>query len=770
MLDTNTIGPYLERRQNDQMGTQDPSFSTADLLAALRRQWVILTVCALVGLSAGGVFLAVFKPNFQAAATILIDTRKYPETLHTEVVARAVYDSSAAIDTQVEILKSQALAQAVVDKLKLWDEPEFVKSGGGVRTTVLSLLHLDSAVPPPTEAELRGRAIGYFIKHLTVKRVADSYAIDIIFEAAHADVAAAVANATAAAFIEWQRTLYRTALTSAGDWLEERINDLGQKTAAEQKAVAEYQAKNNVYSVGGGDSDEKRIAELNTQLTAARSQLTDAQVRLTQLTRAIGENDKHPSDLEIMSAIENAYPAPTVATMRTQYMELKTRYDQLAKVLPATHQALADLRSQLSTAHAALLAELNRVKLLVENNRETAQEKVRNLQEQIDSAIQESRSAATAQAALKRLEANAQTYQTLYDSFMRRYAEALQADGSPVAEAKVISPADPPPARNYKKALIIFAAFPGLALALGGAIAFTRERISRPFWTTRDVERELSLPCADAVPALSPKELNAARTKAAQEFASLRASGQGPGLLNGTPLGYYALLNPLSRFAESLRSVRVALNVGHFEGARRAVGITSAMPNEGKSSMALALAASAAGAGVNTILVDCDIRNPTVTKSWFGTTRVAGIVDVLKGSAELQQVISTDPISNLHFVPSGLMDSRNRVVDLLTNERFTQLMLQLKSQYDLVVVDLPPMAPIVDVAAAQKFIDGYLLVIEWGQTRVGSINYALQKMPHVNEGAISVILNKVNIKKMAKFGFYLGDYYANQHEDRYLKV
>jgi succinoglycan biosynthesis transport protein ExoP len=763
-----------ERSKNFMTGEQGEAadeglaFSVADFTAALRRQWLVFTVFLLLGVAGGGAFLILEKPNFSATTTILIDTRKYPESPQADIAARTTYDSSAAIDTQVEIMKSQTLARSVVDKRALWREPEFTASGGGLRSTVMRYLKLNSAAPNLTEEQLRGRAIGHFLKNLTVKRVADTFAIDISFESAYADQAANVANATAQAFIEWQRDLHREALTLAGEWLEERIKDLRQKSAVEQQSVAEYQAKHNVFDAGGSLADDKRLTELTNQIETARSQSTDAQAKLNQLNQVKVTGVSHSSDLEIISAIENAAADPSLATLRLRYLDLTNRYNHLLKLLPPTHQAVTDLRDQIQNAHSTLLDELARVRLMVKSRRDTAQEKVKDLQGQIVAVIKESRAAAAAQAALKQLEINAQTYQSLYDSFLHRYAEALQAERSPAAEAAVISPAEPPPIRNYKKALLMSAAIVAFGALIGALIAFVRERVSRPFWTARDVESKLRLPCTDVIPALDARDLKLAQATFLRGANSAQGEGWRQGLRNGDPVGYYALANPLSRFAESLRSVRIALKINRFEGERRAVGITSALPNEGKSSVALALAASAASAGVRTILVDCDFRNPAVTRAWFGKARHTGLVDIVRGDAVLSEVIQVDPDSGLHFVPTGSLHRHSHAGDMMANDSFAALIFDLKNQFDLVIIDLPPMSPITDVAISHNFVDGYLLVVEWGKTRAASVDFALRKMPQVHESVISVVLNKADINKIKKFGFYMNDYYSSKYADRYL--
>jgi succinoglycan biosynthesis transport protein ExoP len=743
------------------------TLSYADVVAAIRRQSAMFVFLAVVGLIFGAAFLLVFKPKFQSTATLLIDTRKYPETPQANIAARVTYDSSAAIDTQVEILKSQTLAKAVVEKNGLWEEPEFTATGGGPRSIINDYFKPANSRSNLSPDEARGRATAYLLRHLTVKRVADSFTIDVTFESPYADLSARVANEAAQAFIDWQRNLHRSAITSAGEWLEERIKDLKEKSTSGQRSVAEYQASNNIFDMGGaGPLEEKRLAELSGQLATARDQAKDAQSKLEQLSKLNADGRNPSTDLEVLSAIEAVSSDPSIVALRQQYFEYTTKYGQLSKLLPANHEALIALRAQMQGVQTTLLGELSRVRLIVKKNKDDAEAKVKSLQLEISTTMNESRAAAAAQVALKQLELNAQTYQNLYDSFMHRYAEALEAERAPAAEASIISPADAPTTRNYKKSLMIAMVFPALALLLGGGIAFLRETISRPFWTTREVESKLRLPCADVIPRVRLRLLR----RAQKAFRAKRRDGEKRiGLRIANPVGCYALEEPLSRFAEGVRSIKLALKLNGFEASRRAIGIISALPNEGKSSVALALAAAAAKGGCKTILVDCDLRNPALTNSWLRGEKKLGLVDVLGKRAAIEDVILTDEDTQLRFIPSGLSGGHKHAGDLMASDELRAITESLKNEYDLVIVDLPPMSPVIDVAISQSFIDGYILVIEWGKTKVSSVDFILRKMPRVYENIFTAVLNKVDVSQLKKFGFYMSDYYDNKHISRYLK-
>lgn len=224
---------------------------------------------------------------------------------------------------------------------------------------------------------------------------------------------------------------------------------------------------------------------------------------------------------------------------------------------------------------------------------------------------------------------------------------------------------------------------------------------------------------------------------------------------------------PFSRAAESIRSIRMAVELSGIDSvSQKVIGLTSTLPHEGKTTISSALAAMLAKSGVKTLLVDGDLRNPSLT-SLLAPGAKTGLLEVILGSASLDDVILTDAATGLDFLPTVVESKLAHTSDILLSEAMERLFEVLRKRYDQIVLDLSPVAPIVDVRGTGKLVDSYVLVVEWARTKVDVVERAMAEMPVFQHKLIGVVLNKVDIKTMARYGAGEGDYYYNRHYHRY---
>jgi len=331
----------------------------------------------------------------------------------------------------------------------------------------------------------------------------------------------------------------------------------------------------------------------------------------------------------------------------------------------------------------------------------------------------------------------------------------------------VISPASPPQSKSKPKTGLILAMAMLGGIALGAGFGFLRDIMDRVFRTSAQLEAALQLPCISLVPLLNQPEQKKSQpsrggAKNDKEF--------GPRTISRSSGMYWAASSmPLSRFAESIRSIKLAIDLNPTKTSNKIIGITSSLPNEGKSTIAASLAQLIAHAGKQVIIVDCDLRNPSLSAN-LAPGAAAGIVDVLSGTRSLEEAIWRDPETNLAFLPAAKNRPLFHTSELLSAEQTRKLFDHLREMYDYVIVDLPPLAPIVDVRAAAPLIDAFILVVEWGRTRTDVVEHALHTAPNVYESLIGTVLNKTNMRAMKRYNNYHDDYYNNEHYNRYGQV
>jgi capsular exopolysaccharide synthesis family protein len=223
--------------------------------------------------------------------------------------------------------------------------------------------------------------------------------------------------------------------------------------------------------------------------------------------------------------------------------------------------------------------------------------------------------------------------------------------------------------------------------------------------------------------------------------------------------------HPLSRYAEAIRTIKLAADLNGVASVNRVIGVTSTIPGEGKTTISSALAQSIAQAGSRVILVDGDLRNPSLTRI-IAPDATTGVLEVLSGTAALDRVAWKDPLTGMTVLPA-IVTAREASSEMLGSLGMKKLFEVLRSSYDYVVVDLPPLAPIIDVQATTHLIDCYVLVIEWAKTSPAVARYALSRAPRVHSKLLGAVLNKVDIKRLASYDGRHANYYSNKAYGRY---
>ena len=223
---------------------------------------------------------------------------------------------------------------------------------------------------------------------------------------------------------------------------------------------------------------------------------------------------------------------------------------------------------------------------------------------------------------------------------------------------------------------------------------------------------------------------------------------------------------PLSSFAESIRSIKLGIDLSRDHSSNRVIGITSTLPHEGKSTIAACLALLIGQGGKRAIIVDCDLRNPSLSKTLAPNAKI-GLLEVLFGTQPIEQALWTDTKTSLVFLPMVKNRTMLHSSEMLTTEPMRILVEKLRATYDYVIVDLPPLTPIVDARASSTFVDCFVYVVEWGRTKIDVVKHALHTAPNVYENVIGTVLNKTDIKGMASYDGSRSDYYSESHYSHY---
>ena len=672
------------------------------------------------------------------------------------------------LETQLQILRSKTIAVSVINKLRLEEDSDFKapdRRFGKLLKRARSWFGAQTSEPEVRTADgPSDDIIGAFEDRLSANRVGFSNVIEISYNSSDAERAAQIANAVASAYITDQLNAKFEANRVATTWLQDRVRELGEQASAAERAVNSFKLQNNIVATDGKLIDDQQVAELSSRLVAARTQTSDALARLDRFQALLSASD---SDLNLDNPsfdapVSDILGSPVITALRQQYLELARREADFSRRFGHDHLAVVSLRARMRDIRTSILDEVRRFAETAKSDYEVAKQRQDEIEKQLSQAIAQSRTTNSASLTMRELQDKAKNYRSLYENFLQRFMGSAQQELFPIADARVISPASVPQSKSKPKTGLILALGLLGGLGLGTALGLLRDVMDRVFRTGSQVETILQTPCLSLVPLLNetqPKQATG-EAKDSDEGLTKRTLVRGPGV-------FWSVVDaPLSRFSEFIRSVKLAIDLNATNSSHTVVGITSALPNEGKTTIAASLAQLIAQAGGRVILVDCDFRNPSLSRG-LAPKATSGILEVISGKSSFEDTVWCDQGGNLSFLPTVKRGPLFHTSEILASEATKKLFDKLRTNFDYVVVDLPPLAPIVDVRAAAHFIDCFLLTVEWGRTKIDVVQHALNSAPNVYEGLIGVALNKTDIKSMKRYDNYHSDYYDNKHYARY---
>ena len=750
----NPIAIYADQRpaagQNDSEG-----ISFEFILDFVRRRALVITVFSLLMSIAGAAYFFMVPAPYAAVATLEIDTRRFHLFQHPENLGEKLIDSSAAVESQLEVMKSENILLKVSEKLHLTNDPEFAR---GYTIPIFGSLLARESIPQSTRTQ---NTIHVLQSGLTVKRLGMAYIIEIKYQSIHSERAAQVANAIAEAYIADQLDAKYEATRQGSKYLEGRLAELRALVEDAQKAVIGYKTKNNLVEDSQGRLiTEQQLTELNRQLATARTKKIEIQAQLDRIRKILNKDSSDSAIVNVTGDIVNNNPL--IAKLRAQYLETASRESEWSEKYGRNNLAVVNLQQNMRAVRGAIRDELKRVEDLLNNDYEVASASEKNIEAQLQKAFLQSQSSDTAQVKLRQLEASAQEYKKLYDNFLSRHTEAVEQQAYPYTEARLITRATPPAHRTYRKTLLVVALFPFAGLFLGVGIGAIREFMDRGLRTSSQVEAALGMNCLSLIPLRENGQANTSWLK-------YLSAGLIPSQTSNQTQRFGAVNvidQPFSQFAESIRSVKMAIDMNGDATEAKVIGLTSSVPNEGKTTISTELAKGIAQAGAHVILVDCDFRNPSLSRT-IAPSSTCGILEVLTNKVPLEESMWKHPSTKLVFLPASINLRVANSSEILASTAMKKLFEELRQRYDYVIVDLPPLAPLVDVRPTGQFIDGYVFVVEWGKTSGAVAQHALNTVAHIREKFFGAVLNKVDMSQMSLYDGNKAGFYNNKYYSRY---
>src|SRR3984893_5677830 len=764
--------------------TQETSFRELAhwAIGIVRRQLLLIALIGAVGTSLGAFYVLIAPSTYTAESRIVIDPRRvqlFPKATFSE----GQFDQ-ASLESEIELMKSESVALSAINALGLAKDPEILRPPGVVGVVLGFASHLFSVVKPTkplSESEATKVALRAISKNLSVTRVGSSYNLSIQYRSGNPERAVQIANVIADAYIAKQLEVKYDPTKRATQWLEGRIKELNEKLKAAERLVVDFKKNNNVIMADGRLMNEQLIADLSSQISTAKQRVSEAKARLDRISVVI--RDARSGTTADMGTVADTLNKQTGATLadtlnstvatqlRTRYLELVNREARWSGKYGPNHGAVVNLRNEIREIEGAFLDELKRLRDTYLNTYEVVKLEEQDLEKRLADAVSGSRPLNQAQITLLELDSNAKNLRTMYDEFRQRYADSLQQQSFPISDATITMRASLPLEKTGPKTMLILVMGAAGGLGFGLAVGILLELMNGSFYTKEQVESTLQAPCIAIVPSQNSDKGPTLMGNPKPMLSFDRGLGAGLNdqrTISRDPDICWAVLNSrFSRFTEAIRSIKLAvdLNSGGVN-SNRVIGFTSSLPQEGKSTIAASLALLMAQAGARVILVDCDLRNPSLSRR-LAPNADHGILDVIAGRMTLQNAVWTDQSTNLTFLPGVTNNHRICSSDILSADATRKLFDDLQSKYDYVLVDLTPLMPIVDTRATTGFVDCYFCVIEWGRTTSDAVKHAFRDAHKISENMLGIILNKADINQLRRYYPTSEKYYRNKYYAQY---
>lgn len=692
--------------------------------AVNKRKWSIVAFALAIALLAG-VVVFVMTPIYRATATLMIEPSKQKIVTTIEDVYGGIGASREHYQTQVEVLKSREVALKAIVRLKLYDHPDYDPRAPkkGLDALFESIGFFTQEDPPEwTEENLAEAVLGGFSKRLSIEPIRLSQLVTISFESPDPALAAKVVNTVAAAYIDNDRDARYEMTRQASAWLQGRLASLKDKLTQSEEALQGFREKKGIADIkaaaqsGAGEA----VQQLTMQLVSSRARRAEAE----NAYKAI----KGAAESKELGSLPAVLRSLVVAEAKRQEADAERKMSEISQRYGKEHPKHVQAQGELTTARENVKRQIDVVVASITQEYEAA----RGTERALESTLAQARSSVVSlnrqEFGLSVLEREVESNHQMYDMFMKRAKETNIAGDLHASVARVIDPASAPSAPVKPKKMLTIAAALMAGIFFGIMMALLADRLDNTLKRAEDVETRLRLPILSVLPLLGSKELE-------------RAGGS-----------TQILAAPNSLYSEAIRTARTGVLLSAVDQPKRVLVVTSSVPGEGKTTFSVNLALAHAHTK-KTLLIDADLRRPSVGKAFGLEPAAAGLSDLVSGQAKLSDCLHSVKDTSLVYLPSGPIPPNP--LELLHSEKFRQTLDMLTAHFDIVVIDSPPVELVSDALVLAEQATGVIFVVRAMSTPYPLARKAIQHIRRANGAILGVALNALDFKKAER---YYGEY------------
>ena len=745
--------PTRRRASRDSGGGDDLDWFGLARTLWRRKFFLLGFVLIVLGLTAA--YVSRLPPAYEAESLVMLNDRQAQVSPDIPDVLSGIAPNEQGLQGQLLLIKSRSMAERMVDQLNLHLLPEFnpaLRMASSDLTAWFDPARLipaavldrlprawaDTLMTTTSSAEmtdqqraalLRSEIVDNVMGNITAEPTSGSTVIGMHFISTDPQLAALGANALAGLYLAEQLETKQTASRRAREFLEHEIERLRTSVSTAEQAIEEYRRQ---AGLGGATPDEQQLSGLTTQLVLSRSERAAAEARLRQVQRLVN-ND---SDLD---AAAQMLDSPVLNELRAREIELNRQRAELSMEYGERHPRMVNLRSEQATLEERKMAEIRQITQRLNDEVQVLRSREATLESNIDSLQSQMAQYQEAEIGLQALQRDANADRDLLETYINRSKEIASQQKAQEPDARIISRAVMPDEATYPRRELIFGVVFLGALLIGSLAVFGLEQLDNTLRSSEQIEDLIGLPTLGLVPSIS-----------------------GLNKRYGSPQDY-VLDHPNSPFGEAVRSLRTAVLLTSMGAPPKTVLMTSSIPGEGKTSMAMCLARVNARSGRRTLIIDCDVRRPRLHEL-TGVANQVGLSDVLLQQREFNEVVLSDERSGAYFVTAG-----GPVPDpaaLLASDRMRRLLKDVSSRYDLVIIDSPPVLSVSDARVLSQMIDKTVFLVHWGSTRRHDVMMGVKQLVEAGADMAGLVLSRVNVRKHARYNYRDSGYY---YDDKYTK-
>ena len=714
------------------------------VFSLLRRQARVIGLCVAIALALGVFYLTLAPRSYVSAGQILID-KDLEQVVDATVAPVSSVDLESQVLNQIEVLRSSRIAMAVAEAENLTTDPEFLNPPpsftGRLRGLVGGLLSpftgggaASEAIPPQASLE---EVAGMLRANVQVDRMGRSSIIRVSYEASSPELAQRIARAYGDAVRQDQLNADLDATKAASDWLQQRLTEIGTSQREANEAIQQFRQQSGLSVDQDRTLSNQRVEALSNQLAEAQAETARIRAQSNQLQAVVAAGPETAANSVALLA-QSETPDTEITTIRTRYSNLVSRIAQVTATFGADHPQLAALNAEMAALNGQIFAQLEGLNEQYLTQLEIAQQQEVGLRRDIDNEGRAVGDVTQAQVELNELQQRSTALGILYNSFLSRYEESIQQQSFPIPAVRVITEALLPDSPSSPRTVVVLAGALIAGLFLGLVLGAFNELRERAFRTGAQVTSELGLRFLGYVPKLElGRGIRDRKQRASLIHRFLRNQVAGR-----------AANAPSTPFLETLKSAKLALRSVRKDGGG-VVGVVSVLPGEGKSTFAVSFAEMLVSTGSKVLLVDADLRQPGASRL-IGSEAELGLMHIAEGKS-WREVAMTDSQTGLVTVPANASGAGGAASDFLSSPAMQTFLAESRAEFDYVVIDLPPLGPVIDAMSVLPWTDGFILVTEWGTTPRRLVRTLIGREPELSSDILGVVLNKVDFKKLPRY-------------------